>query len=258
MRHLLFLSFLITPVLWAQEIPSEVEWPLELIQVNKVNYQRNNRASFCMRPIEMVDTIVFHHSETPTTSTPEEINQMHLNRGTNADPWYMIAYSYVLNAAYPNQTLPIAKLSEGRPLDIVGAHAGSDAFVAMDEEQQRMWNEGRIVCGKAGGEFKVDPKQIKNGKIKANVTTIGLVILGNYAKFSRSNPNGWTNRKPRYPTAQTQEMLARMSCQLQKKYPRMKNLSWHNFYNDTSCPGNIKEYIGQIRNLAKGFGCDFK
>ncbi len=111
--------------------------------------------------------------------------------------------------------------------------------------------------GDQGGEFRLDPKQLKNGKIKANVTTIGLVIVGNYAKFSRHNPNGWTNRNPRYPTKNTQEMLARMSCQLQKKYPRMKKIRWHNFYNDTSCPGNIKDYVVQIRELAKGLGCEF-
>lgn len=253
MRQLLILSLFISSSLWAQES----EWPVELITVNKVNYQRNSRASFCMRPIEMVDTIVFHHSETPTTTTPIEINQMHLNRGSNADPWYMVAYSYVMNTPYPGQTAPIAQIAEGRPLDIVGAHAGSDAFVEMDEEQQRMWNEGRILCGKEGGEFKLDPKQLKNGKIKANVTTIGLVIVGNYAKFGRDNPNGWTDRNPRYPTKNTLEMLARMSCQLQKKHPRMKKLSWHNFYNQTSCPGNIKDHVVQIRELAKGLGCDF-
>lgn len=206
----------------------------------------------------MVDTIVLHHSQGSSRATPESINEMHLNRGSASDPWYMIAYSYVVNTPYPGDSTPTPLVTEGRPMDIVGAHAGSGAFVEMDEFQQKMWDEGKIVCGKTGEDFSVDPGQLRNGKIKANVTTIGLVILGNYVKFNpRDNPTGWTNRNPRYPTKNTQEMLAKLSCQLQKKYPRMKTIRWHNYYNSTDCPGNIKDYVDQIRTLAKGYGCDF-
>lgn len=253
-------NFLRLTLIWTVPVFAQiVEVQSELIPIEKVNYQRNPRASFCMRPIEMVDTIVFHHSQGASTATPEEINQMHLNRGTAADPWYMIAYSYVVNTPYPRQKIPEAKVSEGRPLDIVGAHAGSSAFVPMDEEQKRLWNEGKVLCGKENGTFTLDPKQLdSSGKIKANVTTIGVVVNGNYAKFSRDNPTGWTARNPRFPTPDTLDMLARLSCQLQKKYPRMTKLRWHNFYHSTDCPGNIKDYIGEIRTLAKGFGCEFQ
>jgi hypothetical protein len=236
----------------------DAEVPTELIEVEKVNYQRNSRASFCMRPIEMVDTIVFHHSQGASTDTPEDINNMHLNRGTPDDPWYMIAYSFVVNSPYPKQKVPDPKVSEGRPLDIVGAHAGSFVYVDMDDEQKRMWTEGKIICGKEGGKFSIDPKQLDSkGRIKANVTTIGVVVNGNYAKFSRDNPTGWTTKNPRFPTDTTLDLLARISCQLQKKYPRMTKLRWHNFYHSTDCPGNIKDYVDQIRTLAKGFGCEF-
>lgn len=236
---------------------NDPEWPLDLIPINTETYPRNNQASFCTRPIEMVDTVVIHHSETPTESTPLEINEFHLNRGTPEDPWYMIAYSYAINSPYKNESLPIPVVTEGRPLEIVGAHAGSEAFVEMDEVQKKNWDEGKILCGKENGEFKQDPKLLKDGKIKANVTTIGVVVIGNYAPFSRNNLGGYSKKNPRFPTDETQDMVARLSCQLQKKYPRIKSIKWHNFYHSTTCPGTIKKYIGQIKAKAKGYGCDF-
>lgn len=206
----------------------------------------------------MVDTIVLHHSETPSGTTPREINRFHLNRGTPDDPWYMVAYSYQVNTPYAGNTRPSPRVTEGRPLDIVGAHAGSNAFVPMDAEQKRMWDEGQIVCGKEGGDFTVDRGLLDSrGRIKANVTTVGIVVIGNYAPFSRYNPNGYSARNPRLPTQNTLDMLARLSCQLQKKYPRMKNIKWHSLYHPTTCPGKIKDYVGQIRTMARGYGCEF-
>lgn len=234
------------------------DWPTELIKISPENYERNTKATFCLRPIEMVDTIVIHHSETSSTTTAAQINQFHLARGTPQDPWYMIAYSYVINAAYSGATTPKSKVTEGRPLGIVGAHAGTNVFIPMDSEQTKLWNEGKVVCGKEGEEPKFDPTLVQQNKIKANVTTIGVVVNGNYSPFSRSNPGGYSKNKPRYPTANTQDMIARLSCQLQKKYPRMTYLRWHNFYHETSCPGTIKSYIGQIKTIAKRYGCEFK
>ncbi len=243
---LLFFSFTV----WAQEA--------NLIKIQSVDYPRNRKASFCKRPLEMLDTIVFHHSETPPTQTPLQINDLHLNRGTPSDPWYMVAYSFQVNAPYTGSSTPVPGVFEGRPLDLVGAHAGSDVFVPMDPEQKRMWDEGQIVCGKENGEFKIDPYQLNRvGNIKANVTTLGIVVIGNYAPFGRDNPNGYRPSKVRNPSSDLQDMLARTSCQLQKKYPRMKYIRWHNFYHSTSCPGNIKNFVPQIRALAKGYGCEF-
>jgi hypothetical protein len=255
------------------EIP---EFTNELIKIEKPIYRRNPKASFCKRPPEMVDTLVLHHSEGPSTDTPIIINQIHLNRSSFkmesngkftrndqnkriADPWYMIGYSFVINSPYNGNTLPVPLVSEGRPLDIVGSHAGSLAFAPMDAEQKQLWDDGKITCGVEGEEFKKDPRIVNSqGKIKANVTTIGIVVVGNYAVRSSSNPNGYPRSRPRNPTANTQDMIARLACQLQKQYPRMQNIKWHNYYHSTTCPGNIKNYIGQIKTLAKGYGCDFK
>ena len=240
--------------------PSEVnpEWPVELIDIAKIDYVRNTKASFCIRPIEMVDTLVIHHSETASTATAQYINELHLARQTQEDPWYMIAYSFVVNSPYKIDKLPTPLVTEGRPLEIVGAHAGTGVFVSMDSEQEKMWADKKILCGKENEEPTFNETLVQNGKIKANVTTIGIVVNGNYAPFSSTNPGGYSKRSPRYPTANTQDMLARLSCQLQKKYPRMKNMKWHNYYHSTSCPGTIKSYIGQIKTLAKGYGCEFQ
>ncbi len=240
-----------------QTVPETPGWPIEYINVEKVSYERNPKATYCKRPEEMIDTIVIHHSETPSSTTPEEINAFHLQRGMPDDPWYMIAYSFAVNSPYPGAKVPRSRATEGRPLDIVGAHAGSNAFVQMDEVQQRIFQEGKITCGNEDMGFKVDPNLVKDGKIKANVTTAGLVVIGNYAPFSRQNPNGYNPKRPRYPSKDTQDMVARLSCQLQKKYPRIKNFKWHSFYHPTSCPGTVREYIAQIKTLARNYGCEF-
>ncbi len=229
----------------------------DLIDIRRPKYETNPEASFCKRPMEMLDTVVFHHSETASSWTPEMINALHLERSTNNDPWYMIAYSYVISSPYRGETLPVPEVAQGRPLDIVGAHAGGESYVSMDEIQTKLWTEGKVTCGKEGGVFQVDPDLLRNGKIKANVTTVGVVITGNYAPFSKLNPLGYKKDNPRNPTQETLVMAAKMSCQLQKKNPRIKKIGWHSQYKATACPGTIKNYISEIKTIAKGYGCEF-
>ena len=235
----------------------EPEWPVEYTKIEQMKYEKNMKASFCKRPVEMVDTIVLHHSETPNTDTPQDVNLLHLSRGTPTDPWYMIAYSYTLNTPYQGQFSPVTKFTVGRPLDIVGAHAGAGSFVTMDAVQQKIWDEGKVTCGKENEDFRVNPSLIKEGKIKANVTTIGVVIIGTYSPYSKTNPHGYPIDAPRYPSENTQDLIARLSCQLQKKYHRIKFLKWHNYYHDTTCPGTIRDYVSQIKILTRNYGCEF-
>ena len=230
----------------------------ELIRIETVNYKTSPIASFCVRPVEMIDTIVIHHSETQSTDTPQKINEYHLLRGTPTDPWYMVAYSFLINTPYPGGTIPKSVASYGRPITYVGAHAGSNVFVPMDETQKKIWDSGEIKCGKFE-EWVYDPSLVKNGKIKANVTTIGMVVIGNYAPGGPSNING-KGAKGREPTPKLIDMFARLSCQLQKQYPRIKKLSYHNKYHSTSCPGTIQYRAGMeaIQLKAREYGCEFK
>ncbi len=235
--------------------------PTELIHVRKVEHRRNPKAKYCTRPVEMIDTIVLHHSASTTTTSAETINTIHLSRGNAEDPWAMIGYSYVINSPYQGQSGPTL-VSEGRPLTIVGAHAGSTAFTAMDNLQTKLWDQGKIKCGKDGEDFKVDEKQLLSGKkIKVNATSIGVVVIGNFSPFSRDNPTGYVSGKAHYPSAMTINAIARLSCQLQKKHPRMKKIGVHSSFKDagnsTLCPGNIKNYLDGIKAKIKEYGCNF-
>lgn len=233
------------------------EWPVEFTKIEKVKYERNSKAKFCKRPLEMVDTIVFHHSATPSTFTAQRINEIHLERGSSDDPWYMIAYSYAINSPYGGNTAPQLKVTEGRPLDLVGAHAGSDAFIPMTEEQKKIWARGEVTCGKENEEFKVDEELLRGNKIKANVTTLGIVVIGNYSPFNRLNPLGFSLESPQYLIEDGQDLAARISCQLQKKYPGIKYMKWHSFYMPTVCPGTIEKSILNIKTLTRKYGCSF-
>ncbi len=232
-------------------------WPLEYVTIYRPDYPRNSRATFCKRPPEMVDTIVLHHTATSSGASPQDINRMHLNEGTPGDPWYMVAYSYLINGAYPGANSPDNAVYEGRPLDIVGAHAGSNIFVPMDNNQRRLWAEGKITCGGENLPFSVNPSLVNGNTIKANVTTIGISVIGNYAPRSISNPLGYGRNSVRNPSSATLDNIARLSCQLQKKYPNMKTIKWHGQYHSTECPGTIKNFIGQIKARARGIGCEF-
>ena len=232
-------------------------YPLELIPIQHPVYPRNNRATFCKRPVEMVDSIVLHHTATSSIASAQVINRMHLNEGSAADPWYMVAYSYLVGAPYTGDSRPVSAVFEGRPLDIVGAHAGSNVFLPMNETQIKIWDSGRVVCGREGEAFTVSNSLVQQGRIKANVTTIGVSVIGNYSPRSASNPLGYNRSRPRLPSLGTIDMIARLSCQLQKQYPNMKNIKWHSQYHSTECPGTIKDVVGQIKSKAKGYGCDF-
>lgn len=239
----------------------------DLIDVDyDIDYKRNTKATFCTRPVDMVDTIVVHHSETRNTDTPQKINEYHLVRGTASDPWYMVAYSFLIMAPYENETTPPAKAYVGRPIEIVGAHAGTNVFVPMSEHQKSLWAKKQIKCGTKTRQV-YDPSLVKNGKIKANVTTIGMVVIGNYSPWSPSNPNGqfvMRNGKAvpeaREPTAELIDTYARLSCQLQKQYPKITKLSYHNNYHPTSCPGTLqfKRGMEAIQLKAREYGCEFE
>lgn len=258
---------IIPPNMYEEQL--RLERPNNLIEISSVDYQRNKKATFCTRPTDMIDTIVLHHSETRNTEGPLDINRYHLNRPSGNDPWYMIAYSFVMMAPYEGDTLPALKAYYGRPIDIVGAHAGSNIFVPMDSVHKKLWAAKKIRCGKENQIPKYDSTLVKNGKIKANVTTVGVVVNGNYSVFSGPylpdgsvnrypNPNGFI--PPKQPTTTLIDALARLSCQLQKTYPRIKTLAFHNQYHPTSCPGSIQEEqnLKAIQSKAKEYGCEFK
>jgi hypothetical protein len=232
--------------------------PEPLIQINTPTLPRDPGAKYCRRDPQVVDTIVFHHTETTSLRTVQDINNMHLDRGTANDPWLMIGYHYTINAPYPGNTNPAPSVNQGRPFDLAGSHAGSDVFKPASAETKRlMARAGAMRCGPANGPLaEADDKFNAAGNVKANYNTVAIAVIGNYARRSSSNPNGYTG-SPRYPSAQTIDMAARLACQLQRENPRLTEIKWHNYYKATSCPGLIKNRIAQIKQAAARYGCTF-
>jgi hypothetical protein len=230
----------------------------ELIKIIPTNLETNKNATFCKRDPEVMDTIIFHHSETPTTTTVSEINDYHLNRGSSSDPWYMIGYHFAITAPYSTGRLKKAVYA-GRPIDIAGAHVGGEVYsINGSEETKQLLQASPLLCGKENEEPKIASDTFNaKGEYKINHTSVAIVVIGNYAVKSRHNPGGYSSSRPRRPSSSVLDMSARLACELQKQYPRLKTLKWHNFYKATSCPGLIKNEISKIATLARKYGCTF-
>src|SRR4051812_26581845 len=107
------------------KLPLNPEWPIQFIEVEKVPLRKNPKATYCLRPTDIIDTIVIHHTEGLPTRDPAEVNDYHANRQSQGEPWYMVAYSFLVNSPYVGESDVRPRVTEGRPIEIVGAHAGS-------------------------------------------------------------------------------------------------------------------------------------
>jgi hypothetical protein len=230
----------------------------DLIEVISRPLETNHRASFCQRDLEVMDTIIFHHSETPTGTSVEDINEYHMNQGTVDDPWYMIGYHYAITSPYSTGVTKRAVYS-ARPIHLSGAHVGGTTYSKNgDEETKRLLKERPVMCGKENEE-KIPATDTFNeiGEYKVNATSVAVVIIGNYAPYSHYNRGGFTRSNPRKPSTKLIDMSARLACDLQRKYPRLKTIKWHSYYKATSCPGVIKDNIKKIVEKAKDYQCEF-
>ena len=231
-----------------------------LIEIQEPYYPRNADASYCRRKTDIVDTIVFHHSQTTTTTTPEDINEMHLERGTAEDPWLMIGYHFTINSPYVDSPRYKTYVSRGRPFHIAGSHAGSDVYSKVTPETKLLLSKKDSVrCGtETGVVSEADDKFNPDGFAKANYTTVAIVLIGNYFVRNQSNPGGYPIGSERFPTARAIDAAARLACQLQKDNPRIQNIKWHSFYRATSCPAKVRERINAIITQTEKYGCKFQ
>lgn len=267
--------------------PSESK---ELIKIHPYDYQNINYAgNFCVRDTKLADTVVIHHSGTDNRDTPQELNDnqviMHENdrdSAGNPDPWYMLAYNYVVKASYDEGSSDKPKVYTGRPDHIKGAHAG--AYVNLnqvDPKVRKLVKEADIKCGwnsdrdkehsidrVAEGPTNLTKRQIQNGYVSANITSVGVLVVGNYAPdiIGRSiNPDGYPSNGPvRYPTDDALRTSAKLICQLKSdKYPNLRKITDHNYIKikkamadgsgtyGTCCPGTVYRRMDRMLELTK-------
>ncbi|MFZ4713739.1 MAG: peptidoglycan recognition family protein [Bacteriovoracaceae bacterium] len=227
------------------------------MKIGKPTLKRNPKAELCKRDTGMIDTIVFHHTATSPNQTITNINNYQLTQGGD-DPWLMIAYHFTISGAYPGEKTPAANIQAGRPVEIIGSHTGKGTYATPSAEATKVIKDNPPTCGKEGGKFVLDKKLYgPDGRSRANASTIGVVIIGNYAPYSSKNETGYKKNKPRYPTEDMLIQAAKLSCEIQRQYPSVKFIKWHDFYKPTGCPGTVEQKIPRIVELTKGYGCDF-
>lgn len=241
---------------------NETEVPTipDLVTIRTPTLERNPRATYCTRADDVADTIVFHHSATDSTETIQQLNDRHLDDGEPGDPWLMLGYHYTINAPYRNESRPALQVSQGRPMNIVGSHAGKNIYKpASRQTRDILRRTNAISCSSARGRWAPPSRayRVQESDARANLHTIGVVIIGNYSPLSLTNFDGYDPATPRWPTASVIDTAARLACQIQRQYPRVTNLTIHSNYHSTLCPGLIGERLGQIRDAARRYGCEF-
>ncbi|MCO4754906.1 MAG: N-acetylmuramoyl-L-alanine amidase [Bacteriovoracaceae bacterium] len=260
------------------------------IKIRPYEYENTNyNASFCVRDPAIVDTVVVHHSGTPNTDTPQDIHNIQVVQNENnvdslgrADPWYMIAYNYVLNAGYEGETQQTPKVYRGRPSQIKGAHAGGYVEIdKMNPKAREKFLNSTVTCGynlDEDKEHKIDKldergkenrqRNAKQGLVSANLTSVGVLVTGNYAPDivdGQLNPSGYPTDGPvRYPSTSALKASAKLICQLRStEHPNLTKISDHNYikikrnyengkpYAGSCCPGTVYLRMQKLHELVK-------
>lgn len=236
--------------------------PVKDLVINKVKYKTNDNknATYCIRDKKALSGITIHHTATPTSWTPQDLNNFHLNRSTSGNPWYMIGYHYVINSKSTT-------ISEARPLAYSGAHAGGYDGPLDSVEYDRI-KDLKVTCAHSLKQHKKQKPRplsddfLDNDQPHGNVTTVGVALIGNFeAKYTTSvsgvtlikNPSEIIER----PSQEALTKVALLSCKLQKENPSIKVLRPHSYYNSTNCPGSVIADLKKIAQLTVAYGCSF-
>ncbi len=108
--------------------------------------------------------------------------------------------------------------------------------------------------------------QIQAGYVSANITSVGVLVTGNYAPDilnGRPNPSGYPrNKAPRYPGQQTLKATASLICKLRSgDYKNLKKITDHNWIKlkkavadgasgaGTCCPGTVYKRMQALLDL---------
>ena len=239
----------------------------EKTDVELTEYERNDnpKTSFCLRSPELVSMIVIHHTETSEDTSPQRLNQFHLDRSTQGDPWYMLGYNYLVSENYKEGEISVI---QGRPPNIKGAHAGGYT-AKLTPEQVENYKNKTVMCGNRKNGFKETPVLSQTnsaGGISGNLVSLGIAVVCNYAPLKWEIIDGVNTPENIYAES-TEEVevpdnivrkVATLACDLQKQNKNIKTIVPHQYFKATKCPGSIIKRLNQIKDLAKNQGCQFE
>lgn len=218
-------------------------------KITVTDLKTNPRGTYCIRDDKVIDTVVLHHTETRANLPIKDINDFHISKG-----WYQTGYHYIIDSEDETEA---DKIYQTRNPLINGAHTGRYAY---SKNKQIGFKKEDLGCFRASGNTYKKPDRLINsrGYIKANATTLGIALLGNYAAFDpRMNPTGYFPSEQKKLSAITIDKLSKLLCHLQGRYPTIKYLKKHNDYKDTLCPGDIQGDFDKIILKTKELGCDY-
>jgi hypothetical protein len=257
------------------------------INIHEVAYKTNilnENTTYCKRNPELVDTIVLHH--TAFRKGPQSVNDFHLKRGTSEEPWLMVGYNYLVEDDFPSwrdgfKESDPPKAYTARPLDIQGAHAG-ERTEPLTEDQKVFYKDKTISCGnnfKGFKELNVLETLDDAGTLSGNLTTFGIAVLGDFSVsklekvagvivprvVSGNEKDDIISIKDEIKFDQMIKNIAKLSCDIKKKYPNVKRIVPHQYFKDgneqrehTKCPGYLIDHLDRIALEAKKLGCIFE
>lgn len=239
---------------------------VEPIVIPEYETNPDPKATYCKRPTEMVTTIVLHHTGTQKDMSPLNINNHHIERSTNGEPWYMISYNYLISEAFDGATAKTPKIFQGRAPEIKGAHAGGYT-APLNEDDLSFYKGFKIQCGHDENSM-VEKDAISQmnqaGGISGNLVSFGIALLGNYDPVSIDEIDGApvpnAHNRSDLKSVPSDAMLtktAKLICDLKNKYKNVKSIAPHQYFRDTECPGALLLYLGEIATKVKD-DCDFE
>lgn len=281
-----FINNIVEPVVPEQPVVTSPNLTVEEYDYDNINYD----GSYCERDNNMVDTAVIHHTATSNMFTPQDVHNTQVAAHENdvdpfgnPDPWYMIAYNYAITADYSGDNVNVY---EGRPTNLRGAHAGGHVNIdQLDESVREIARNHQIKCGYNDDQ---DPEHIidrrdsraerkfnrerSEGFISANMTSIGVSVIGNYMPDMikkrnggySSNPSGYPrNQGVRYPNDNALKKVGELICKLKREeHPNLRKITDHNFIKikkaladgtsprGTCCPGTVYYRMQKIKDFA--------
>ena len=252
----------------------EVDTPEPIYQVE---YETNdsNGATHCLRDTDMITTIVLHHTGTRSSLTPIEINNSHLQQSSEvsgnppvSEPWYMISYNYLISETFQGATEAEPRVFQGRPPEMKGAHAGAYS-ARISNAQRRSLSRRTIQCGNNTDGFQTIPalhtSQMSRGNyLSGNLDSLGIAVIGNFDDVVIRYIDGIpipsaVNRDNivSHPSDQVLEKVAKLSCDLQKRYPSITRIVPHRYFKETECPAALLLYFDRIKQRTQELGCNF-